>query len=48
MGTWKVRNLSFMALMPVVFVAGYNKEPGMLLTTLSLVSPNAPLPREWA
>jgi hypothetical protein len=48
MGAWKVSKLWFMALMPVVIVAGYSQEPGMLLTMLSLVGPNAPLPREWA
>jgi hypothetical protein len=48
MGTWKVSKLWFMALIPVVFVAGCSQEPGMLLPTLSLVSPNAPLLREWA
>jgi hypothetical protein len=48
MGRWKVSNLWFMALMLVVFVAGCSQEPGMLLPTLSLVSLNAPLLREWA
>ena len=47
MGTWKVSKLWFMAVLPVVFVAGCGREQGTL-PTLRLVSPNAPLLREWA
>jgi hypothetical protein len=48
MGAWKVSKLWFTALLPVVFVAGCGREPGTVLATLRLVSPNAPLLGEWA
>ena len=48
MGACKVSELWFMALLPVVFVAGCGREQGTILPTLRPVSPNAPLLREWA
>ena len=40
MGTRKVSKMWFMALLLVVFVAGCGRERGVLLPTLSSISPN--------
>lgn len=40
MGTWKVSKMWFMALLPVVFVAGCGREQGILPPTLISISPN--------